>query len=331
MSWTTIWSHAQRGIAHHSNGEKQVFLTLRQIAPVGTIRLVFANDYGDQVEKIRNLFIQTNDRRQQIGDLSIAPGEIVRTAPISIDPEAQKWQITFQNDLMESGFAVNDADVFASISVSNFCSGLLAIEAEVAGDCVIALGDSLTEGATWTAPLQRMFREQNIYLVNQGINGSCLLRSSSDIMTKDSKDFFYGYSAFHRLKKCFASHKGIKKVILFIGINDLIHGDLSVKKFQKEIEKIIQVCEYEKVAYQLCTLTPCMNYPEMDEQKEKVRKEINRWLLNTYTNVWDISSIVEKSSGYLNPMFDSGDHLHFNAIAGLAIARQISSEFVKGE
>lgn len=59
MSWTTIWSHAQRGIAHHSNGEKQVFLPLRQIAPVGTIRLVFANDYGDQVEKIRNLFIQT--------------------------------------------------------------------------------------------------------------------------------------------------------------------------------------------------------------------------------------------------------------------------------
>lgn len=40
MSWTTIWSHAQRGIAHHSNGEKQVFLPLRQIAPVGTIRLV---------------------------------------------------------------------------------------------------------------------------------------------------------------------------------------------------------------------------------------------------------------------------------------------------
>lgn len=51
MSWTTIWSHAQRGIAHHSNGEKQVFLPLRQIAPVGTIRLVFANDYGDQVER----------------------------------------------------------------------------------------------------------------------------------------------------------------------------------------------------------------------------------------------------------------------------------------
>lgn len=203
MSWTTIWSHAQRGIAHHSNGEKQVFLPLRQIAPVGTIRLVFANDYGDQVEKIRNLFIQTNDRRQQIGDLSIAPGEIVRTAPISIDPEAQKWQIAFQNDLMESGFAVNDADVFASTSVSNFCSGLLAIEAEVAGDCVIALGDSLTEGATWTAPLQRMFREQNIYLVNQGINGSCLLRSSSDIMTKDSKDFFLRLQCVSPFEKMF--------------------------------------------------------------------------------------------------------------------------------
>jgi hypothetical protein len=53
-------------------------------------------------------------------------------------------------------------------------------------------------------------------------------------------------------------------------------------------------------------------------------------LLANYTDVWDFSSMVENGQGQLNPMYDSGDHLHVNAIAGLTIARQISSDFVKG-
>ena len=331
MSWTTIWSHAQRGIAHHSAGEGQNRLTLRQITPVKKIRLVFANDYGKQTEHIYDLSVQTNDRCHQIPNFSIAPGEVYRTAPFLIDSEAKKWQFTFQTTSMESGFAANDADLFPSSDASSFCSGLLAIEAEITGDCVIAFGDSLTEGATWTAPLQSKLRKQNIYLVNQGINGSCLLKSSSDSLTKESRQLFYGYNALRRLEMCLISHKRVKKILFFIGINDLIHDELTVENFQVELKKLIRLCEKQDVAYQLCTLPPCMGYPGMDGKKEKIRNEINRWLLTTYDNLWDFSSIVEKAPSYLNPLFDSGDHLHFNAIAGLAIARQISSDFVKGE
>lgn len=69
----------------------------------------------------------------------------------------------------------------------------------------------------------------------------------------------------------------------------------------------------------------------MNQTKESLRKEINQWLLDNYRQVWDFSKIVEEASGHLHSLFDSGDHLHFNAVAGLAIARQISSDFVKGE
>ena len=48
MSWTTIWSHAQRGIARYSSSKGTVQLTMRRIDSVEKISLVFANEYGNR-------------------------------------------------------------------------------------------------------------------------------------------------------------------------------------------------------------------------------------------------------------------------------------------
>lgn len=331
MSWTTIWSHGQRGIASYntSNGENR--LMFRRIAPVKMLRFVFANDYGRQPETIQSFSVLVNEDVQRLAAFSVAPGERVKTPPVSIDPTARKWLIEFETTKGSSGFPTVDADVLAETNAPAFCAGLLAIEAEVPGTCVVALGDSLTEGATWTTPLQRTLRQQNIFLVNQGINGSCLLKAASDRPAKDSAELFYGFAALQRLRICLASHLNVRRVILSLGINDLIHGELTLETYQQSIHELIEVCKEEKIAYQLCTLTPCLGYPGMDQAKETVRRDINHWLLTHYDNVWDFSSMVEQVPGQLNPAYDSGDHLHINAIAGLVIARQISSDFVKGE
>lgn len=330
MSWTTIWSHAQRGIAQHSKSNSSVQIVMRQITSVDKIRLVFANEYGKQTQHIQNFSFQTNERCQSIPDFCVSPGDIYKTESISIDPEAKKWQISFETRSTESGFAYNDADFLAKIGEHDFCSGLIAIEAEIEGECIVALGDSLTEDATWTAPIQRKFRANNLFFVNQGINGSCLLKSSSDRPTDEANSLFYGYDSVKRLKFCLASHSNVSKVILFLGSNDLINGELTLACFQEMIKNLIQLCKDHNVEYQLCTLTPSLGYPGMDQSKEDLRREINRWLVSNYNEVWDFSAIVEEHD-HLRTIFDSGDHLHFNAAAGLAIARQISSDFVKGE
>ena len=322
MVWTTIWSHAQRGIAQHSIAEGVINLTLKQIAPVKKIRLVFANEYGQQTQKVQNLSVKTDKCCQFISDFSLAPNELFKTKSILIDPSARTWQLTFHITSIESGFAYNDADFLPESKKIDFCSGLLAIEAELDGKCIIALGDSLTEGATWTTPLQRNLRKQNTYLVNQGINGSCLLKPSSDNANT---------GGLRRLEECLLSHSNVSKVLLSLGVNDLINGELTLETFKTGIREMIHLCNVSGVDYQLCTLTPCLGYPGMNQTKENLRKEINQWLLDNYRQVWDFSKIVGEASGHLYSLFDSGDHLHFNAVAGLAIARQISSDFVKGE
>lgn len=329
MVWTTIWSHGQRGIASDAASGGTIQLTMRQIVSVKKIRFVFANEYGKKTQHIKNLSFSTGDQKKSLLDFSIQPSAVFKTAAMTIDPAAKKWQLSFQADECESGFAFNDADFFPA-QTADFCSGLMAIEAEMEGACIIALGDSLTEGATWTAPLQRQLRKHSLFLVNQGINGSCLLHASSDRPASKPSDYFYGFDSVTRLKHCLKSHTNVSKVIFFLGVNDLIAGQLTLENFQTKIKELIAVCQAKKIDYQLCTLTPCLGYPGMDSKKEATRQKINHWLKNESNKVWDFAAMVE-DQGRLKPAFDSGDHLHFNAAAGLTIARQLSSDFVKGE
>ncbi|MGX7125140.1 GDSL-type esterase/lipase family protein [Enterococcus viikkiensis] len=331
MVWTTIWSHAQRGIARYASSTSgTIQLMMRQIVPAKKIRLVFANEYGGKIQHIQNLSFKTKDQIQKFPDFSIQPAEVFKTTAIRIDPSAKKWQLSFQTDSCESGFAFNDADFFPSAQTAVFCSGLTAIEAEIDGKCIIALGDSLTEGATWTAPLQRQLRKQSTFLVNQGVNGSYLLHAGSDQPASKPSEYFYGFDSLTRLRHCLKSHSNVSKVILFFGTNDLIEGQLTLENFQVKIKELIAVCQEQKIDYQLCTLAPCLGYPGMDGEKECLRQKINQWLRSESTELWDSAAMVEEQ-GKLKPVFDSGDHLHFNAAAGLTIARQISSDFVKGE
>ncbi|MFC4771229.1 GDSL-type esterase/lipase family protein [Enterococcus hermanniensis] len=331
MVWTTIWSHAQRGVFAYSEHQETVEILLKQITPIEQIRLVFANDYGDQIQSIRRLTIQSNECMERVKSFSLAPGEFYQTQTIPIDPKASKWKISFEATPLESGYAFNDADFLPEKGRADFCTGLLTIEADVEGECILALGDSLTEGATWTAPLQRQLRQKNLFLVNQGINGSFLLKDSSgNEATTSNNSLFYGYASFKRLKRCLDSHQNVKKVIIFLGANDLIHGELDLQRFQAAINQLIDYCIERSIDYRLCTLTPCLGYPGMDATKENTRQQINHWLRKKQETLWDFAAMVEEK-GQLFSSYDSGDHLHLNAIGGLVIARQISSDFFKGE
>ena len=213
----------------------------------------------------------------------------------------------------------------------NFCPGLLAVEAELKdSQCVIALGDSLTEGATWLAPLQHKLRAEGIFLVNQGINGSQLLQDSSDRRTQDQREFFYGFDGLTRLQHCFASHQGISTVIFSLGINDLLSEIVTLEEMQQRMEQVAALCEQQQVRLFVCGITPFSGNEKATQANLALRRELNRWLRQRFqANFWDFSPMVGDGEQLLST-FDSGDHLHFNAAGGLAIARGIDLELLKG-
>lgn len=331
MTWTTVWSHAHRGFASYGKTSGMVSLRFRRFPLLKRIRLVFYNEYGSQPLIIRELTCQT---KLLASEVSILPGEIYRTGSFFLDEHTPHLELNFSVEEAVSGFGFADSDFIGRTdknSTINFCPGLFAVEAELdEGQCIIALGDSLTEGATWVAPLQQKLRSEGVFLVNQGINGSQLLQASSDRKTQDQRKYFYGFAGMTRLQHCLASHQGVKKIIFSLGINDLLSESITLKALQQQMERVAALCEQNQVQLFVCGITPFAENEKASQQNLTLRKEFNLWLQQRFqTSFWDFSSIVGENEQLLS-VFDSGDHLHFNAAGGLAISRSIDLELLKG-
>lgn len=331
MTWTTVWSHAHRGFASYGKTSGKVSIQFRRFPLLKRIRFVFYNEYGIEPLLIRELTCQT---KLIASEFSILPGKIYRTESFFLDESIPHWGVNFSVEQAVSGFGFADSDFIGRVdkgSTINFCPGLFAIEADLEkGHCMIALGDSLTEGATWVAPLQQKLRSEGVFLVNQGINGSQLLQASSDRKTQDQREYFYGFDGVTRLRHCLASHQGVKKIIFSLGVNDLLSETITLKAMQQQMERVAALYEQSQIQLFVCAITPFAGNVKASQQNLTLRKEFNLWLKQRFqANFWDFSSIVGEDE-QLRSVFDSGDHLHFNAVGGLAIARNIDLELLKG-
>lgn len=331
MAWTTVWSHAHRGFASYGTTRGDVSLRFRRFPLLKRIRFVFYNEYGTEPLMVRDVTFQN---KLIASEFRIPPGEIYRTDSFFLDESVSNWILDFSVEQAVSGFAFADSDFIGrndERSTMNFCPGLFAIEADLVGSqCIIALGDSLTEGATWIAPLQQKLRPEGVFLVNQGINGSQLLQASSDRKTQDQREYFYGFDGVTRLQHCLATHQEVKKVIFSLGVNDLLSETVKLAAMQQQIEQIAALCEKKQVQLFVCGITPFVGNAKASQQNLMLRKEFNLWLQQRFqASFWDFSSIVGEDDQLLS-VFDSGDHLHFNAAGGLAISRSIDLELLKG-
>ncbi|GCF92302.1 hypothetical protein NRIC_01930 [Enterococcus florum] len=334
MSWVTIWSHAHRGFLSYGKTSGEIQLRFRPLTKARHIRLVFANEYGCAPLTISDVSFSSGNQKVELSSFYVQPGEIYSTEELMVEAENEIWQINFFAEQAVSGYGFTDSDFCGhpeKKGTINFCPGLLAIEADItAGNCILALGDSLTEGGAWTAPLQQRLRDEDWYLVNQGINGAQLLKNSSDRVTQDPREFFYGYAALTRLKNCLKSHRSVKVVILSMGINDLVFSSSTFANLQRGVEAIFTECDAHGIRLFVSTLTPFTGYPDVTPSKEATRLKINQWIQQRFgEQALDFAAPVSKN-GVLKKEMDSGDHLHFNAIGGRAIVELINIESLKG-
>lgn len=186
---------------------------------------------------------------------------------------------------------------------------------------IVALGDSLTDGfystneGRYTDTLMNRLNSQNgneWSLVNEGITGNQVL---TDSPTNVAKNAYFGQSALSRLDRDVFNRPGLKDILLLEGINDINTG-ASANKIIEGYKKIINQAHISGVQIIAGTLPPFKGYPTWTAKKDKVRQKVNHWILmsGAFDGTVDFAKVLATSgnSEELNPIYDSGDHLHPN-------------------
>lgn len=193
---------------------------------------------------------------------------------------------------------------------------------------VAVIGDSITDGATatldantrWTDFLAKRLSPHQIAVINSGISGNRLLTDGM------------GDSALDRLKKEVFQYSGVKTLIVLVGINDISWpGTAFAPKQQiptfealtQSYKRVVDEAHRQGIQVIGATLlpfsgalpnTPLDNYYQPN--KDQLRQRINHWIRTSHTfdGVLDLEQGLKdpKHPDRLNPIYDSGDHLHPN-------------------
>lgn len=193
---------------------------------------------------------------------------------------------------------------------------------------VAVVGDSITDGATatldantrWTDFLAKRLSPHQVAVINSGISGNRLLTDGM------------GDSALDRLKKEVFQYSGVKTLIVLVGINDISWpGTAFAPKQQiptfealtQGYKRVVDEAHRQGIQVIGATLlpfsgalpnTPLDNYYQPN--KDELRQHINHWIRTSHTfdGVLDLEQGLKdpKHPDRLNPIYDSGDHLHPN-------------------
>lgn len=205
---------------------------------------------------------------------------------------------------------------------------------------VVAFGDSITDGLNaavdtnnrWTDYLaRRLLNRSDINtkgVLNLGISGNRILHEQ------------VGPSALSRFDRDVIAQPGVTHLILLEGINDIGYSDLpgsrekvSAKQIIAGYKQLIARAKTHGLKVIGATLLPYEGGSYYTRQGEAKRQEVNKWIRESgaYDAVIDFDKTMRdpKRPTRLNPLFDSGDHIHPNETGFLAMANAVNLDWLK--
>jgi len=242
---------------------------------------------------------------------------------------------TFHWDAKQTSWLITGnqtADLKAPSSAKTTTARLLLSAVEVKpkrkAHVITVIGDSITDGATatldantrWTDFLAKRLSSHQVAVINSGISGNRLLNDGM------------GDSALERLKKEVFQYSGVKTLIVLVGINDISWPGTAFAPKQpiptfealtQGYKRVVDEAHRQGIQVIGATLlpfsgalpnTPLDNYYQPN--KDELRQRINHWMRTSHTfdGVLDLDQGLKdpKHPDRLNPIYDSGDHLHPN-------------------
>jgi lysophospholipase L1-like esterase len=283
-------------------------------------------------------------RREQ--DLAVSLFLPDATGPATYHQEGQQ-----DNFVSTSGDFSQDATATAYTTTTTswfFVDGVDVIPSSrgVRGS-VVGFGDSITDGATagtntndrWPNVLGNRLAAVHgptLSAVDEGIGGNRVLNGSP----------CFGDSALSRFTRDVLDQSGVREVIILEGVNDLGFSqvdpatfgalgpcfepttNVSAQQIINGYRQLIAAAHAHGLEIFGATITPFKDSFYWDAAAEQKRDTINNWIRTSraFDGVIDFASVLADpyDPDIMNPIYDSGDHLHPNDAGYVAMGDAIN-------
>ena len=202
---------------------------------------------------------------------------------------------------------------------------------------IVALGDSITDGARSTTNANRRWPDYlarrlqsalgaagRIGVVNRGISANLLLNDYPTALLA-------GRDTLERFDRDVLATAGVRYLIALIGINDICYSSgsnpIAVAELIAGWRQLIARARARDIGVIGATLPPFEGFVYYTAAREAVRRSANNWLRasSEFDGLVDVETTLRDPAnpGRILPAYDSGDHLHPNDAGYQAIANAV--------
>lgn len=379
--WVGTWATVPTGVppTNVTTFEDQ---TIREVAHVSiggdTLRVRLSNEFGDRPLRIGEAHVARgvpggtpgqiaagSDRRLTFGgatSVTVPAGAPELSDPVDLrvpdfsalvvsiylpDPTEGTTihAFSFQDNVVAAG-DVTGAQAVTPASTIQQWYFLTGISVRAHQSAVVALGDSITDGANTTPNTNRRWPDVLAArlrgtrgVLNEGISGNRLLHDPNPPPGSDAEGFaaFFGPSALHRFDRDVGAQPGARDVIVLLGVNDLGHPGIDAPASEEVsagdliagFRQLIARAHQRGMKIFGATIMPFAGdtFGFFTPGREAERQAVNDWIRTSgeYDGVIDFDAVMRDPAepDRLRPEFDSGDHLHPNDAGAAALANAI--------
>jgi lysophospholipase L1-like esterase len=229
---------------------------------------------------------------------------------------------------LQTGNTVSSADMSSAAKTAHWyvISRVEVLRDDTYG-CIVALGDSITDGRTTSGNDNTNYRWPDILaarlaadpstakigVINQGIGGNCIVSGG------------LGPTALNRYDHDVIGQPGVRWVIIFEGVND-IGGGQSAVNITNAYQTFITKAHNAGILIYGATITPFYGNGYYSVAHENVRQTVNTWIRTSgqFDAVIDLDAAMRDPNNpiQINPIWQF-EWLHFNPAGYAAMGNAI--------
>jgi lysophospholipase L1-like esterase len=243
--------------------------------------------------------------------------------------------------ISEAGdFTAQPAIAGASTVASYYYLSSIDVLAAPKAGLIVALGDSITDGALSTANADRMWpallaarlqankATAKFAIVNEGISGNQVLHDGA------------GISALARLDRDVLNEPGVRWLMILESINDIGAiarggGPLTAADLIGALGQMVERSHMHGIKVAGCTLTPYGGAGYYSDAGEAIRSEVNDWIRKSgvFDAVVDFDAAVRDPGNPKEFRADmhAGDHLHPSDAGYATMANSVDLSIFAGK